>query len=142
MPAKCSEERSRFPLDTIPLALPARHDTTSRRYARVNASLVRGRNSLNTRCLVFTVRERGAFPFPYPTKPVQFEGREVGVVVTPPVAVEPRPVWQDSPGRDAAVAVVVREGRCSARSSSSSRYRRLAESSLLLFYYYCCCCCC
>lgn len=29
--------------------------------------------------------------------------------VTPPVAVEPGTVWQDSPGRDAAAAAVVKE---------------------------------
>lgn len=37
----CSEQHSRFPLDTKPLALPARQ--------RYTESLVRGRNSLNTR---------------------------------------------------------------------------------------------
>lgn len=59
--------------------------------------------------------------------------------VTPPVAVELGTVWQDSPGRDAAVAAATKEGRCSAHSSSSTRSRRLAESSLLLLFYYCCC---
>lgn len=128
------------------LALPARHDTSrASRSTRSHLAPLRAGERVARQRPKFRSTHAGLAgscvrcanvalsPFPYPTKPVQFDGRAVGVVVTPPLAVEPGPMWQDSPGRDAAVAVVVREGRCSARSSSSSRCRRLADSSLLPF---------
>lgn len=67
VPANCSEEHSRFPLDTVHLAPPAAVERVARQRPKIRST-----HAGLVAWLVCKAHERGT----YPTKTVPFEGRE------------------------------------------------------------------